>query len=305
MKKFDLKSIVAKRAAKPTESAAPGKVQVFAARPKVATVLPVRGKAPAIIGTDSLGLLPKMESWSLSRWKDWHACPRQAYFKHVARMKTPGSPAMDRGIFAHKGCEDLTLGAITFAQAQKLLQQAGDRKLYGDRATPISLEPFKKNFAEALKRGAIAEQAWAFHEDWSEADWFKGPWIRVKLDAAFMRSKNTLVVVDHKTGRVYDDHKDDADLYCLAGMRKYPKAEIVVAEFWYLDQGVIGPGPGYGDPYYRDQEKEIAQKWADKVAPMLSDVKYPCKPNPKCKFCHFRSSNGAAFPEGVAPCRWG
>lgn len=223
----------------------------------------------------------KMDAWPYSRFKDWVQCPFKAYLKHVLRIKEPGSPAMDRGNHAHKTAEDLLLGKITWEEAQAQAAESGDKKRFGPKAMPISFKPFEKDFAVAAKSEPVVEEQWGFAQTWAETGWF-GPttWLRVKLDLCYIMKKATMKVVDHKTGKKYADHAEQADLYALATFIKFPGITSIVVEYWYLDLGEKTTAT-----FKRSEMPALIARWEGKVSPMMNDTIYPCRPGPYCRWC--------------------
>lgn len=243
--------------------------------------------------------LPKADAWSYSRLKDWKDCPRKFYLKHIRKLREPGNDAMERGTAIHKLAEDWTLKRIT--EEQVLLGLADIRKKYGKATRMLD---FAKDFATAMRSKPTCEENWGFTEKWEDVPakangwWGEGSWLKVKLDLCYLGRDKALRVVDHKTGRRYPDHDEQAELYAMAGLIKYQKVQVVRVEFWYLDSGEKGEYT-----FTRDQLAPLTTKWAKKVFPMMNDTQYPCKPNPGCSRCWFRSSNAEAFG-GEAQCSW-
>lgn len=224
----------------------------------------------------------RMDAWSYSRYKDWTQCPFKAFLKHVLRLKEPGSPAMDRGNHAHKAAEDFLTGKISWAQAQGQAKECGDKSRFGSKATPISLAPFEDDFRVAARSKPTVEEQWGFSTGWESVGWFGNrTWLRVKLDLCYSTGRVTMKVVDHKTGKVYADHAEQADLYALAVFIKFPQVQKIVVEYWYLDQGEKTTAT-----FERVEMPELIKRWEEKVRPMMNDTVYPCRPGPYCRWCY-------------------
>jgi hypothetical protein len=219
------------------------------------------------LGGKSLPLV-KITAWSYSRLKDWEQCPLKAKLKHVQRIKEPDSPAMARGTLIHKLAEDYTNGDI--------------------KALPPELKRFKNDFADLKKSKPACESQWAFDENWEPVDWFaKNAWLRVKTDVSAMPKNTTVgIIIDHKTGKVKDDHDDQLSLYAMVFFIMYPKATKVVSRLWYLDEGTEKCLE-----FTRDQLPELKKYWTDRVAPMMNDTVFPAKPSRLCSWCFFRKSS--------------
>ncbi len=215
----------------------------------------------------------RMDAWSYSRLSDWETCPLKAKYKHVLRMKEPGSAAMQRGSMIHKLAQDY---------AEKTL-----------KVLPPELKAFENDFKNLRALNPRCEEQWAFKSDWSITGWFDRPWLRVKTDAMIIgKDQTTGSIIDHKTGKMKDEHQDQLSLYAVSSFARYPKLESLSSELWYLDEG-----KKTALDFERGQFKELKEFWVDRVRPMMEDTRFPAKPNRLCQWCHFRKENGG-------PCKW-
>lgn len=212
--------------------------------------------------------LPKITSWSYSRYACWKECPAKAKYKFIDKMKEPSAPALERGNIIHKLAEDYTLGKI--------------KKL------PPELAKFKDQFAELKKSKPQVEQTWAFKADWSQTRWddWNGCALRVKTDANCL-DDDTLYVIDHKTGKLRDGYDDQLSLYAGTGMLVFPHVKEVNTQMWFLDSGDV-----VEKTYKVTEQKVIIADWEKRTKPMLADTRFAPKPGNHCRFCHFRKSNG-------------
>jgi hypothetical protein len=113
------------------------------------------------------------------------------------------------------------------------------------------------------------------------------------MDAYVLQPNNWLHVVDHKTGKIKpQEHEIQSDLYALAGFVRFPNIAGIVSEFWYADHGEL-----LRITYTRDEFDSLNAEWAKRIKPMFADRKFLPRPNPLCRFCHFRRDNGG-------PCRY-
>lgn len=214
-------------------------------------------------------VLQRIEAWSFSRWKDHTKCPRLAKYKHIDKKKEPGNDAMARG--------------------QKI---DGDIEKYLKGLLPLPAEAvsFKKEFVALKKLKPQTQENWAFGRKWNylgEDGWFsKQAWLRVKMDAAVL-VKKAARVIDFKTGKQYEDHKLQLELYALSAFIIFPSAEVAETNLWYIDLGKEDPVK-----FYREQLPELQAKWGDRTKVMLADIRFPAKPGNHCTHCHFRKSNG-------------
>ena len=213
---------------------------------------------------------PKLTTWSYSAWKEWKQCPFKSFLKRIKGLKEPSGPQAERGTQIHQLAQDHTEGKL--------------------RCLPKELETFRAEFTTLRKMEAMCELEWGFTSTWEPCD-FKAPnvWLRVKTDAIYSPSAGELVVVDHKTGKIYaEDHALQVELYALAAFLLHPTAEHVKTVLWYLDQNHREPAD-----FVREDVPRLKQVWEERVAPMLNDSIFPCRPGPLCRYCHFsRTKNG-------------
>jgi CRISPR/Cas system-associated exonuclease Cas4 (RecB family) len=240
-------------------------------------------------------IIQKITAWSYSRWNDYCLCPLKAKYKHVDKIKEPGSAAMDRGSKIHELAEHFVKGII--------------------RAIPAELKIFAEEFKALKKAGATAEQDWAFNRTWEKRGWFdKDVWVRVKVDAFLLYAKSLIkkgprtnpagmLVIDYKTGKLNPDHIEQLSLYALAAFKLFKEVEAVDVELWYLDQlKVPGQNP-VTKTFLREDERGLQKEWEKRTIPMLSDTKFAPRPNNKCHWCWFRHDN-ADYPGGKGPCKF-
>ena len=218
-----------------------------------------------------------LTSWSYSRYNDWRTCPLKAKFKHIDKLKEPGSPAMDRGNQIHKDAEAyikavkprLAPELALFADEFKML-----RALYKKKSLPM-----------------IVEDNWAFTKDWTETQWddWVGCWVRIKLDCAHYVEAGHLLVTDWKSGKPSDyktlEYMEQLELYALAALLLYPELDRVQVRIGWTDVGQMYPQ----EPlmYTPESTKRLLKEWNARVKPMMTDTKFVPKPNNNCRWCFF------------------
>jgi len=227
-----------------------------------------------------------IDSWSFSRLNDWRKCPRMAWYKHVQKIREPGNKYTLRGTLIHQMAQDFVEGKL--------------KKL------PPELLKFKAKFEELKKLKAVCEEQWAFSPQWKEETWFAKVYklLRVKTDACVVVKKDTVRIIDFKTGKVNEDHEEQLSLYALAAFVKYPEAKWVAAELWYLDSGDLTE-----QLFPVSDLPELKRYWVEAADGMFKDRGFNCKPGNACRFCWFRKSNleygkdSAGNPTG-GPCQY-
>lgn len=207
----------------------------------------------------------KLSHWSYSAWSLAKKCPAALKFKNIDRLKTPPVPAMERGTMIHMKAEQYLKGNIT-------------------GGVPKELRSLKKHYVDLKKAKPIVEEFWGVSEDWKPVE--RG-WCIMKMDAAVEPTKKMpeLIIIDHKTGREYDDHESQGSLYIAVGFVRYPKIELGVSEFWYVDQGHASTYE-----YTRKQMRELVEYWRGEGQRLTSMKKFlPTPSQNACRYCDFRS----------------
>lgn len=220
-------------------------------------------------------LLRRIPSWSYSGLKMYEECPYQAKLVRLEGRQKPSSKHMERGIIIHKLAEDYGNGVIA---ADKL---------------PPELKDFKEEFADLrqkVRKGhAVCEAEFALTASWEATTW-KGAdvWLRVKADAQMAdKVHRTITIVDHKTGKIYDDNVQQLELYATVALKLYDWADTVRGELWYLDQD--------HKIYMETTRAELAglqDYWERRSAPMLNDTTFAPLPGPHCGRCPFSKDKG-------------
>lgn len=233
----------------------------------------------------------KFKSWSASRFNDYSACPKRAFYKHIAKLPEPESPQMARGTEIHKKAEDYVKGVIARIPAELKTMTDTLKMLRALRKK----EPGK----------VIVEDNWAFTPTWDITHWqdWNGCAVRIKLDFAYAEDA-TLHIGDWKTGKFngfkLPEYMLQQELYALAGLLKYPAAERVAPKLYFTDADVIYPREGTDDPEFvftRKDEPRLIKLWDKRVKPMLNDTTFKEKPGDACRFCHYKKANGG-------PCKY-
>jgi len=214
----------------------------------------------------------KIEAWSFSRLQDYRKCPKLAKFKHIDKIREPSNEAMARGSAIGKMAEDFISGRL--------------------KKCPEEISSFEAEFKELKKRKAICEEQWAFDKNWVEVGWFdKAAWCRIKTDIYSHDLKsNTLLVVDNKTGKVRDYHREQVKLYALGGLMKLPTVGTVDARVWYTDHGIEVPDEP--EIYTRKDVPALKIYWAKQTKAMLADTRFAPKPSNDCRWCFFSKAKG-------------
>jgi hypothetical protein len=215
-------------------------------------------------------------AWSYSRFSDYDKCPQLAKFKHVDKLKIEENDAMRGGSEAHEDAAAFIRG-----------DHPGGEELRG-------WKHFANLFTQLRELEPLVEQQWGFTKDWKPTSWFgKSTWFRSVLDVCLVYEDNTADVVDHKTGKEYPSHAQQAELYAISVFLRYTQVQRVTVRFWYLDSGAESVFR-----FARSDAPEIIERWTKRVQRMLSDKILAPKPGEHCKWCDFAKSKGG-------PCKYG
>lgn len=230
-----------------------------------------------------------LTSWSYSVYTSYLKCPLQVCFEKVQRIKIvePPNPAFEKGNALHKFAETYVGGTGKAPPIIADLQAVSDRlKLY-------------------RKVRAKVEQDWAFTRGWLPTRWndWTGCWLRIKVDVCAETKEPPLVqITDWKSGKIYDEHKQQRSLYALGALQLIElgvllegnKDTKVVAEHLYTDTTQSAT-----EAYTMKDLKPLKREWEERVKPMMQDTKYPAKTGFHCRYCKFRKSAGGPCPENM------
>jgi hypothetical protein len=219
-------------------------------------------------------------------------------FEKIKRIKIyePENPNFVKGNFVHKSAE-LYIGTE------------------GKKEPPVI--PELKHVTEQLKkfRGlrAKTEQDWAFTKAWKLSRWndWDNCWLRIKVDvcavvdAVLDKKKKVkepalIHITDWKTGKIYDDHKQQRSLYALGGLQLVELGQLtdgvkdvkIIAEHRYTDTNQSAT-----EEYAMSDLKPLKREWETRIKEMMSDTTYRANPGFHCRWCRFRKSNGGPCPE--------
>lgn len=221
----------------------------------------------------------QFKSWSYSRLQDYDpkrgGCPRFAAWKHLAKLPTAGSPAMDRGNMVHTGAEGFVLGTV-----KKLLPEL---KL----VKPVLAQ------LQGLKRRVQTEAQWGFNRQWEPVAWddWTNCWLRVKMDVHYLSpSAPVLEMIDWKTGKPKPEaHKEQLKLYGVSGLVRFPDVQRAHGVLHYTDHGTKEELT-----VQRREKVSLMKYWEKAVVPMFKDKRFAPAPGQKCRWCDFSKAKGGA-----------
>jgi len=167
----------------------------------------------------------------------------------------------------------------------------------------VNLEPIKAELIAMRKAKARTEQEWAFDRQWNPVDWrdWDRAWLRVKTDiCADTIDPPTVDIIDLKTGKVHDEHKQQRSIYAMAGLRLVQigalaggsKKVELTARHVYVDTGQSAT-----ETYGMKNLEPLKREWLTRIERMMKDTTYPTKTGNHCRWCRYAKSAGGPCPE--------
>lgn len=212
---------------------------------------------------------PSIHRWSYSLWSQFMKCPRSVKHAKIDKIPQPPVQAMERGTMYHLKAEYFLKGKIT--GMPKELSKLADQYKALRKAGPEHIEEF-----------------WSLGRNWKRVkDGFRDGWFTLKADAALSPRKFGVAIgIDHKTGRYYPNHDEQAELTGLMLRKWYPKdSDGYEVEFFYMDQGTVES--------YRFAAKFLDRRmehWQEQGELIMAERKFLATPSSDaCKWCAFRS----------------
>jgi len=212
----------------------------------------------------------QLYTWSYSRYAMHDGCPYKFKLKVLMKMKEPSNYAMERGTAMHAKGEQFLLGKII--------------------GVPPEYKKFKDEIKGIKKAGATPEADIFLNKQLEIVpEGFKGRWwFMAKIDADVNMDETEAVEIDFKTGKYYDSHIKQGEVYAWSKFCASPKVQKVYVEFWYLDSGEI-----YTAEYERKKDfKKLNTTWLNNAKVLFADTTFKKKKSWMCKNCHFSSKNG-------------
>jgi CRISPR/Cas system-associated exonuclease Cas4 (RecB family) len=212
----------------------------------------------------------RITRWSYSLWKTYGTCPRKVKYNKIDGIREPASPAMERGTAIHLEGEDYLNHKV--------------------KTVPKSYEKFTAEMQRLRKAKAVAEEEFAFDMAWNRVPYdSREAWVRAKLDVRVKLGRKHMLVVDFKTGKVYEENRKQLSFYALLVLLVHPEVDVVDTALWYLDQG---PEHNQTDRYERHELEDMKAAWTQAPAHLLHDTVFAPRPGFACRWCFYSKSNG-------------
>lgn len=209
-------------------------------------------------------------AWSFSAYKTWLQCPLKYKLQNLDKLAKASSPQLERGNAIHVKLAHFIEGKD--ATLPQEVQSEFHQNLYG----------WMRTWPDKL-----VEQQWGFTSAWRQTGWFaKDTWFRAVLDVGLFYDDNTVEVIDHKTGKKYDDNTDQMEVFAAAVASKFPgRTAKVTTRLIYIDafeQEIA--------EFTHDDAMKLRAKWTEKAQQMLADREWLPRQNNMCRFCEFGQS---------------
>jgi CRISPR/Cas system-associated exonuclease Cas4 (RecB family) len=217
---------------------------------------------------------------SFSAIRTWVDCPASYKFSYIDQLPDPAGEAAARGTRLHLSGELFLKGKL------------------GAEELPVDYWRVKQTMLAFKKSKAKAEEVWCVNKNWekcSEID--EQIWFKAIIDVHFYVTKgDELHIVDLKTGKIYDSHVEQLQLYATLGLIHYPKAKIAHVSGLYIDQGKSDSHAAYR----RSMLPHLIKHWDEKANLVIQDeVFLPSPSESKCKYCAFSKKRGGPCDAGV------
>jgi CRISPR/Cas system-associated exonuclease Cas4 (RecB family) len=211
---------------------------------------------------------------SYSKLSLYETCPDQLRYRYILGLPSPPGAAAQRGTKLHSSAEGYLLREKTTINK--------------------ALRPIVKALRETRDNNPLVEHKLAFTRGLEKVVAWESPdaWFRMVLDAAY-RLKGTGYVQEWKSGKVYDDHKSQREIYAIGAFHVWPSIRKAVATTHYIDQD-------QAVPLYMDRERATLLTWHlnHRLEVMEQDKRFGPRPGFYCRWCPYSRSKGG-------PCKVG
>lgn len=211
---------------------------------------------------------------SISGFNTWEQCGAKYKYSYVERRpRGPSHPAALRGNEIHESVEK-------FMRKESEDIHPEIRFRYGQFLTQLRLH------------SPIPEIKFAVDLNWQPCDWdapdcqWRGV---IDLACDLAEGDRILDLYEWKTGKVYDSHIRQSELYALIGLIKWEEAELARCTNVYFDQKQDTPPVEIP----RKDLEGYKMMWLDRFNQVMNDDIYAPNPGWYCRYCdHSRSNHG-------------
>lgn len=229
---------------------------------------------------------PPITAWSYSRLRTYNECPRRAKYQFVDKVPEKENEAIVRGKAVHTAAAEF-IGTGKLAPTQDV----------AINEAMVVLSPWKSKLQALHDMGSLVEKQAAFDVDWEQVDWFsRRAYLRVVFDVIVPPRNKHVLVIDFKTGKKRDEHKEQLSLYAAGAHALYPTLDHNYEVcFVYLDHPHLAP---MTESIHANQMANVRAVWEAKAAPMLRETVFPTKAGPQCRWCPYAKTKGGPCEQG-------
>lgn len=209
----------------------------------------------------------KPSRWSYSSVSTYKQCPQKWKFSYIDGIEWPSSPAMTRGTRMHQMAEDFVTGKI--------------------ERVPHEINKIGQLLLVLQSQKAQAEAVWMLDYDWKPTQDSGKAWVKAIVDVHYVLN-NVLFVKDYKSGQMYDDHRNQLELYGLIGLCFYPEVKRVESSAVYMDTGY----EGMEGSLIPAMKPKLIERWQKDAETMMSDEVYEPIPGTACRWCPYAQAKG-------------
>jgi RecB family exonuclease len=219
----------------------------------------------------------------------YEACPMRVKLQYIEHMPEPPRPPdnpMERGNREHKRLERYVKGETnSLANAEAKFTQ--DFLPLLDHAREL----------HTIDQ-ATTEQDWFFDAAWNACEkQDRHQWSKIDL-SVFSEADGRVVSIDYKTGKSQYktvEHIQQNQLYAAHTACRYPWADRIDTELWYLDEGHIR-----SSSYSREEALKFVGRFEKRAERIFADKFF--RPNPNiqtCRWCPYGPRGTGVCPVGV------
>lgn len=195
-------------------------------------------------------------------------CPAQFKYSYIDNFEAPSSAAAMRGTRLHKMAEDFMRDNI--------------------QRIPHEIQKLGPAITILKTQNAIPEEAWMVDKDWKTTEDKSNARIKAVIDVHY-RLGDVVYLKDYKSGQMYDDHRNQLELYGILALCRYPDAKRVDTSALYIDTGY----EGMQGSIIRQMLPALKNTWEGKIIKIEQDDVFEPKPEKrKCDWCAFQKRKG-------------
>jgi hypothetical protein len=209
---------------------------------------------------------------SLSKLGTFEQCAAKYKFRYLDKLPQGAkSAAASRGIDLHE-----TIDAFL------------QRRIDGPLQSPLD---FYQGFLGGLREipGILPEYKFAVDRTWTGLTVWEGDsvYVRAVFDLLTPPISDQVEVYDWKSGKIYENHRDQRELYSVLAVAKYPEAKRVRATSVYVDSG-----QQRGEVYELADLAGARSRWENRLARLESATEFPFNPQFSCRWCPYSKAQG-------------